>query len=128
MNHFDLIADHITPFLLLSLNENIRTTDDSNVKSRTIKIFQDTIQDIDFNNEEIVKLLKDLFIKKSKELKESLVSLHKSMALDITRKRLEMMEAMTTKTSNVAIEERLAPNGEIMGTIVILKLPIQYIK
>ncbi|MFA5340680.1 MAG: hypothetical protein WC332_02780 [Clostridia bacterium] len=70
MNHFDLIADHITPFLLLSLNENIRTTDDSNVKSRTIKIFQDTIQDIDFNNEEIVKLLKDLFIKKSKELKE----------------------------------------------------------
>lgn len=88
--------------------------------------------DIDFSIEDqslVCKIIDNgIGFNKSKELKENLVSVHKSMALDITRKRLEMMEAMTTKTSNVEIEERIAPNGEIMGTIVILKLPIQYIK
>lgn len=88
--------------------------------------------DIDFSIEAqslVCKIIDNgIGFNKSKELKENLVSVHKSMALDITRKRLEMMEAMTTKTSNVEIEERIAPNGEIMGTIVILKLPIQYIK
>lgn len=88
--------------------------------------------DIDFSIEGqslVCKIIDNgIGFNKSKELKENLVSVHKSMALDITRKRLEMMEAMTTKTSNVEIEERIAPNGEIMGTIVVLKLPIQYIK
>ncbi|RZK04182.1 MAG: tetratricopeptide repeat protein, partial [Flavobacterium sp.] len=78
--------------------------------------------DIDFSIEEqslVCKIIDNgIGFNKSKELKENLVSVHKSMALDITRKRLEMMEAMTTKTSNVEIEERIAPNGEIMGTIV----------
>ena len=88
--------------------------------------------DVDFSIEDqslVCKIIDNgIGFNKSKELKENLVSVHKSMALDITRKRLEMMEAMTTKTSNVEIEERIAPNGEIMGTIVILKLPVQYIK
>ncbi len=88
--------------------------------------------DIDFSIEEqslVCKIIDNgIGFNKSKELKENLVSVHKSMALDITRKRLEMMEAITTKTSHVEIEERVAPNGEIMGTIVVLKLPIQYLK
>lgn len=88
--------------------------------------------DIDFSieNQNLVCKIIDngIGFKKSKELKENLVSVHKSMALDITRKRLEMMEAITAKTSQVEINERLAPNGEIMGTIVVLKLPIQYVK
>ncbi|WP_313803731.1 tetratricopeptide repeat protein [Flavobacterium sp.] len=62
----------------------------------------------------------------SKELKENSVTVHKSMALDITRKRLEMMEAYTSKKAKVEIDE-LSENGKISGTKVTLNLPIQYI-
>ncbi|HEX9980756.1 MAG TPA: tetratricopeptide repeat protein [Flavobacterium sp.] len=64
---------------------------------------------------------------KSHEIKEKLVSVHKSMALDITRKRLEMMEAFTSKTSKVDIKELADESGAITGTKVILSLPVQYI-
>ena len=63
---------------------------------------------------------------KSKEIKESLVSVHKSMALDITKKRLEMMEASTSRKANVEIVELKNANQQILGTKVILILPIQY--
>ncbi|GEC77439.1 tetratricopeptide repeat-containing sensor histidine kinase [Flavobacterium aquatile] len=65
---------------------------------------------------------------KSKEIKETLVSVHKSMALDITKKRLEMMEASTAQKANVEIKEIKSEQGEILGTKVILNLPLQYIK
>ena len=65
---------------------------------------------------------------KSKEIKESLVSVHKSMALDITRKRLEMMEATTSRKANVEITVIKNDKGDILGTKVVLNLPIQYIK
>ncbi|MES2411800.1 MAG: tetratricopeptide repeat protein [Bacteroidota bacterium] len=65
---------------------------------------------------------------KSKEIKETLVSVHKSMALDITKKRLEMMEASTSRKANVEIRELKNNKGEILGTKVVLSLPIQYIK
>ncbi|HLA56752.1 MAG TPA: tetratricopeptide repeat protein [Flavobacterium sp.] len=65
---------------------------------------------------------------KSQELKENLVSVHKSMALDITKKRLEMMESVTSKKSQVEINEIKNESGETTGTKVILSLPIQYIK
>lgn len=64
---------------------------------------------------------------KSQELKENLVSLHKSMALDITKKRLEMMQAFSSKASHVSIEEISDSAGVVLGTKVTLKLPIQYI-
>jgi len=64
---------------------------------------------------------------KSKELKEMSVSIHKSMALDITKKRLEMMESVTQKTSKVEIKEITDDNGKTIGTRVILNLPVQYI-
>ena len=64
---------------------------------------------------------------KSKEIKEALVSVHKSMALDITKKRLEMMEASTSRKANVEIEELKSVSCEILGTKVVLNLPIQYI-
>lgn len=63
---------------------------------------------------------------KSKELKEMSVSIHKSMALDITKKRLEMMENVTNKTSQLDIEEVKDKNGKTIGTKVVLNLPIQY--
>ena len=50
------------------------------------------------------------------------------MALDITKKRLEMMEASTSRKANVEIEELKSSKGEILGTKVSLNLPIQFIK
>ncbi|RYG22226.1 MAG: tetratricopeptide repeat protein [Chitinophagaceae bacterium] len=64
-------------------------------------------------------------INKSKELKKKLVSMHKSMALDITRKRLEMLETSTTQKSAVVIEE-IEENGKTLGTRAKLILPLQY--
>ena len=63
----------------------------------------------------------------SQELKKNLLKVHKSMALDITRKRLEMMEAFTSKTSHVDIDEMKDSEGKTTGTKVVLVLPIQYI-
>lgn len=65
-------------------------------------------------------------INKSKSMKESLVSMHKSMALDITRKRLEMLETATTQKSEVLIEE-IEENGKVLGTRALLVLPLQYL-
>lgn len=64
---------------------------------------------------------------KSKQMKENSVTVHKSMALEITRKRLEVIQAFTAKTSQVEISELLNTKGEITGTKIILNLPIQYV-
>ena len=61
----------------------------------------------------------------SKAIKENSVSVHQSMALDITKKRLEMIAASTSKKAEVVIEEL---NGGTSGTKVTLHLPIQYIE
>ena len=65
---------------------------------------------------------------KSKALKESLISAHKSMALDITKKRLEMIETSTTKKAKVEILEIKNEKDEVLGTRVVLNLPVQYRK
>lgn len=86
--------------------------------------------DFSLENESLLCSIEDngIGFDKSKEIKETLVSVHKSMALDITRKRLEMMEASTSRKANVSIEELKNDKGEILGTKVVLNLPIQYIK
>ncbi len=61
----------------------------------------------------------------SRTIKENSVSVHQSMALDITRKRLEMISASTAKKANVKIEEIRIEN-ETTGTKVTLLLPVQY--
>jgi tetratricopeptide (TPR) repeat protein len=63
---------------------------------------------------------------KSKEMKENSVTVHKSMALEITRKRLEVIQAFTSRTSQVEIKELTDANGLPAGTRIILNLPIQY--
>jgi sensor histidine kinase YesM len=87
---------------------------------------------IDFSIEKdnlVCTILDDgIGFEKSKEIKENLVAIHKSMALDITKKRLEMMEASTAQKANVEIKEIKNDLGEIQGTKVVLNLPIQYIK
>jgi tetratricopeptide (TPR) repeat protein len=66
-------------------------------------------------------------LSKSKHLKEDSVTAHKSMALEITKKRLEIMEATTLKSAQIDIQE-LTHNQEVIGTKVVLRLPIQYIQ
>ncbi len=62
----------------------------------------------------------------SKLLKENSVKAHQSMALEITKKRLEIMEATTSKSAQIEIQE-LKNTTDNKGTKVILRLPIQYI-
>ena len=64
---------------------------------------------------------------KSKELKENSVKAHRSMALEITKKRLEMIENSTNCKSELKINE-IINNSQVVGTKVILKLPIQYVQ
>ncbi|MFN8275488.1 MAG: tetratricopeptide repeat protein [Flavobacteriaceae bacterium] len=65
-------------------------------------------------------------ISESKILKENSVTAHKSMALEITKKRLEIMESITSKSAQIEIEE-LENEQQKAGTRVTLRLPIQYI-
>ncbi len=62
-------------------------------------------------------------LSESKLLKENSVTAHKSMALEITKKRLEMMESTTSKAAQIDIEELENKSG----TRVTLRLPVQYI-
>jgi len=64
----------------------------------------------------------------SRAQKENSVVAHKSMALDITKKRLEMIESTTKQKTEFKIEEIKSNPEEILGTKVTLHLPIQYIK
>lgn len=65
-------------------------------------------------------------INTSKLNKENSVLAHKSMALDIIRKRLEMITASTSKKATIAIEE-LGDNTKSKGTKVTLQLPLRYV-
>lgn len=63
----------------------------------------------------------------SKALKENSVTVHKSMALEITRKRLEVIQAYTSKEAKVEIANGTDAQGKTCGTKITLSLPIQYL-
>src|SRR5690606_30368283 len=65
-------------------------------------------------------------INQSRKNKENLVLAHKSMALGIIKKRLEMITEATTKEASITIEE-MENGNEITGTKITLKLPLQYV-
>ncbi|MCG2419342.1 tetratricopeptide repeat protein [Aequorivita sp. F47161] len=65
-------------------------------------------------------------IHQSQKNKKDLVLAHKSMALGIIKKRLEMIAEATTKETNIEIEE-MKKDEEIIGTKIKLQLPLQYI-
>lgn len=77
----------------------------------------------DVDNQQLVCTITDngIGISKSKQMKEHSVQAHQSMALEITKKRLEIMEATISKSAQIEIIEN-------NGTIVTLRLPIQYIQ
>ena len=84
--------------------------------------------DFTLHNDQLVCTITDdgIGFTKSKQMKENSVTVHKSMALEITRKRLEVIQAFTSKASHVEIKELTDTHGEPSGTQIILNLPIQY--
>ena len=77
----------------------------------------------DVQNSQLICTIADdgIGISKSKAMKENSVTAHQSMALEITKKRLEIMEATVAKSAQIEIKED-------NGTIVTLKLPVQYMQ
>ena len=67
-------------------------------------------------------------IETSQKSKEGSVRAHKSMALEITKKRLETMEKLDKKTVLLTIKEIKSNEGKTTGTKVSLELPLEYIK
>lgn len=67
-------------------------------------------------------------INTSRELKKNSVSAHRSMALEISKKRLEMLEELENKKTDLKIEELKDKNGETIGTQITLELPLNFIK
>lgn len=84
--------------------------------------------DFTLHNDQLICTVTDdgIGFTKSKQMKENSVTVHKSMALEITRKRLEVIQAITSKASNVEIKELTDLRGEPSGTQIILNLPVQY--
>ncbi|RZJ56187.1 MAG: tetratricopeptide repeat protein [Flavobacterium sp.] len=82
----------------------------------------------DVQNQQLVCTITDngIGLSESKILKENSVTAHKSMALDITKKRLKIMESITSKSAKIEITE-LNSEPQKTGTKVTLYLPIQYI-
>jgi len=66
-------------------------------------------------------------INQSKANKENSVKAHQSMALEITKKRLEMMETTSMQKANVTIEEIVNIDNHVIGTKVVITLPVQYL-
>ena len=87
------------------------------------------IVDFDVQNDQLICTIWDngIGITKSASIKENSMKAHKSMALEITKKRLEIMEATISKSAQIEIKE-LEENNEVTGTKVTLRLPKQYIQ
>lgn len=67
-------------------------------------------------------------IETSRKLKENSVKIHKSMALEISKKRLETLEELIKKKIHLTIEEIKTETNGSEGTKVTLELPLKYIK
>ena len=83
----------------------------------------------DVQNQQLVCTITDdgIGITKSTTMKENSMTAHRSMALEITKKRLQIMEATIAKSAQIEIKE-LEENNKVTGTRVTLRLPIQYMK
>jgi tetratricopeptide (TPR) repeat protein len=83
----------------------------------------------DIENGQLICTINDngIGITKSAAIKENSMKAHKSMALEITKKRLEIMEATISKSAQIEIKE-VEENNAVVGTKVTLRLPIQYIQ
>ncbi|MPS74300.1 MAG: tetratricopeptide repeat protein [Chryseobacterium sp.] len=66
-------------------------------------------------------------IERSKMGKTNFVNAHKSMAMEISQKRLETLEQLENKKIELDITE-LNNNEIVLGTQVLIKLPLEFIK
>jgi len=66
-------------------------------------------------------------IETSKKMKEGSVRAHKSMALEISQKRIETMEKLEKKKVPLTIKEQKDENGNIKGTKITMEFPLEYI-
>lgn len=82
------------------------------------------------NDEQLICVIEDngIGINTSRELKKNSVSAHRSMALEISKKRLEMLEELENKKTNLKVEELKDENGGTLGTRITLELPLNFIK
>lgn len=65
-------------------------------------------------------------IEQSKKNKKTFVNAHKSMAMEISKKRLETLEQLENKKIELSITE-LRDNEKVLGTQVLIKLPLEFI-
>jgi len=65
-------------------------------------------------------------INQSQKKKENSVIAHKSMAINIIKKRLERISSATAKKASITIKEQ-TENNNCIGTKVVLQLPLQYL-
>ena len=78
-------------------------------------------------NDQLICEIQDngLGVLQSQKMKENLVKTHNSMATDIIKKRLQMIASSTGKPADIEINE-LTENNVVLGTEVIVKIPLQY--
>ncbi len=86
---------------------------------------------IDFtqNDDQLICVIEDdgVGINTSRELKKNSVNIHQSMALEISKKRLETLEELENQKVNLTIEELKDENNNGKGTRITLELPLNYI-
>jgi tetratricopeptide (TPR) repeat protein len=86
---------------------------------------------IDFRQigENLICIISDngVGIEQSKMNKTNFVNAHKSMAMEISQKRLETLEQLENKKIELTINE-LKEGETVLGTQVLIKLPLEYIK
>lgn len=80
-------------------------------------------------NDSLICTIQDngIGFKASRAIKENSVSVHQSMALDITKKRLQMISSSMAQKAEVTIDDLTLEDTGQTGTRVTLYLPIQYI-
>ncbi len=64
--------------------------------------------------------------KKASELKSKSASTHKSMGMQITASRIEMLQQKKQLDAHIKITDLILPDGSAGGTEVLLKIPVQY--
>ena len=67
-------------------------------------------------------------IETSQKMKENMMQVHKSMALEISKKRLETLEELENKKVILTVSELKNDDGTAKGTLIILELPLKFIK
>jgi sensor histidine kinase YesM len=64
--------------------------------------------------------------KKASELKNQQPVDHKSMGMQITTSRIELHQKQKSNAEHVIVTDLVSPGGEVCGTEVLLKIPINY--